>query len=151
MLSFHSDTHGIALGERKSIPSVSDTRTPRPYHSWVTEDPVKTWGKRLRVILKKKKIRQPWIAEKMGVADSTLRSWLNGNRPIQFDDLRTICKLADVHLSLVLFDAMPMDTEMKRRIDDLAGRARSKDYGGAGDEIGQDQEETPSRKKRRRA
>ena len=91
----------------KSIRSASDILglgayhcAPMPKHTW------KQWGARFRQAIADKPIpvRQAVVAERLGVADSTLRSWLNGSRDINLVDFFRICAAGDVDPRQILFE-----------------------------------------------
>ncbi len=85
-----------------SIPVVSDTRESAPYHWQMENDSWKGWGPRFKKLAKENGETLATIAEKMGLAESTLRHWTNGTREINLTDLMRMCKAARVHPSLVL-------------------------------------------------
>ncbi len=106
-----------------SIPAVSDTPAVAPYHWQMENDSWKGWGPRFKKLAKENGETLATIAEKMGLAESTLRHWTNGTREINLTDLMRMCKAARVHPSLVLFEGPPMNAETKRQIGELAKNA----------------------------
>jgi transcriptional regulator with XRE-family HTH domain len=79
----------------------------------------KQWGPRLREHLKKNGSSLAKLAEKMidengdALAESTLRSWTNGNRKVNLADFFELCKKADADPALILFDQPLMSENLK--------------------------------------
>lgn len=67
------------------------------------EDPSRSWRRRFRVAIKQKSLSLSDIAERIGVHESTVRSWTNGHRDINLVDFFRICKVADLDPQVVLF------------------------------------------------
>lgn len=123
----HIDTYGIGRIQRKSIPIVSDCRTNPDYHVGMKQnlDPWKHWGRRLKVHLKENGQNLAGLAEKMTnsgtpIAESTLRSWTNGNRQINLTDFFEICAKAEADPAQILFGQTLMSAEVEQQIGNLA-------------------------------
>lgn len=61
------------------------------------------WARRFREALKAQESSLAKVAEKMGVAESTVRSWTNGHRDINLDDFLRLCNAAEVDAAVILF------------------------------------------------
>jgi len=89
----------------------------------------KRWGERFRILAKENGETLATVAENMGLAESTLRSWTNGTREVNLTDFIAMCIAARVHPSMVLFEGPPMDAETLRQINALAKVAFKSDSG----------------------
>ena len=61
------------------------------------------WGMRYREMVKAKGLTLAKVAEKMDMAESTLRSWTNANRSIKLHLFVRICEAAGLDPAVVLF------------------------------------------------
>lgn len=61
------------------------------------------WGPRFRAHLKAKGKTLAQVAEAIGRAESTVRSWTNGTREINLGEFIDLCKAAGLDAALVLF------------------------------------------------
>ncbi len=130
MVGSHVDTQGITLSPLDAIPPVSDAVTATVYPLGMVwgEDEFKrwgvAWGKRYRVHLRSRNQKLKDIAEKMSLAEVTLRSFTNGTRSPSLIEFMTMCQLAEVEPALILFGsrtihdvAMEADREAKAKVD----------------------------------
>lgn len=88
-----------------SIPYVSDRKRRLTYARRMREKE-KTplgWGLRFRELVKSKKSNLAEVAEKLGRAESTVRSWTNGTRDINLAEYLELCTAADIDPATVLF------------------------------------------------
>ena len=131
----HNDTYGIAPKSQKSIPDVSN-RLRHLGYDWAMEkrdDSWKSWGLRLRNHLKEHKSSLAKLADKMldedgePIAESTLRSWTNGNRKINLEDFFHACKEAGANPAVILFGRPIMSDAMRKEIGDLVVAALEAD------------------------
>lgn len=124
----HSDTYGIEVSCRKSIPIVSDWPAACRYHLHMKphDDLWKSWPYRLKVHLKKNDLNLAKLAEKMlddegkALAESTLRSWTNGHRSVNLSDFFELCFQAGADPVQILFGRPLMSDDVKNRIGALA-------------------------------
>lgn len=123
----HNDTYGIVGPAQLSIPVVSDTDEALSYHAWMEKDTWKNWGKRFRELARDNGETLATVSEKMGRAESTLRSWTNSTREINLSEFFELCASAGVNPSQVLFGGVPMDPEIKRQVGELAKRVLDAD------------------------
>lgn len=89
-----------------SILHVSHRYSGFPYGERMKEEKEKTplgWGPRFRKHLKSKGLSLGDVAEKLDVAESTVRSWTNGTRDINLTDFVTLCDAAGLDHALILF------------------------------------------------
>lgn len=63
----------------------------------------KEWGLRFRERIRDKKINLRTLAERLELAESTVRSWINGNREINLSDFFRLCQAGNIDPSQVLF------------------------------------------------
>ena len=61
------------------------------------------WGRRFREGSKRKGLNLRQIAERMDLAESTVRSWTNGNRDINLTDFLKLCEAAGLDPAVTLF------------------------------------------------
>src|SRR5574341_1313006 len=61
------------------------------------------WPARYKSMVRAKQLKLSDVAERAGVAVSTVRSWTNANRNIKLHWFFTLCKAADVDPAVVLF------------------------------------------------
>lgn len=80
----------------------------------------KTWGKRLKALAKEKGLNLAALAEKLGLAESTVRSWTNGTHNTTLKDFFLLCAAADLDPALVLFGMPIMNPEQRKKIGELA-------------------------------
>lgn len=85
----------------------------------------KTWGARFRDQMRAKELNLAVLADRMSLAESTLRSWTNGNRDINLSDFFRLCAAAGIDPHDVLFPSYPSahkvnPTDEKRSILDRA-------------------------------
>lgn len=59
------------------------------------------------------------IAEVMGLAESTLRSWTNGTRDINLKDFFALCDAARIDPAHALFGRIGLTQEQKARLGDM--------------------------------
>lgn|SRR3990167_4632373 len=121
-MSLH-DTYGIAARWQKSIPLVSDTDAPGLYHCKMPKNTWKTWGPRFKKLAKENGHTLASLAEKLGRSESTLRSWTNGTREINFSEFFDLCAAAGVNPSMVIFGALPMNAEARQHVAEAITRA----------------------------
>lgn len=69
--------------------------------------------------MKEKKLSLAGVSEKMGMAESTLRSWTNGTREINLSDFFKLCAAAQLNPAQVLFGSVPLDPETRRSLGEL--------------------------------
>lgn len=74
------------------------------------DDPWRDWSTRYRAEIRKKHSSLAKVAEKLGMAESTLRSWTNGNREVNLSDFFAMCRAGGVDPAVVLF-GRPVMTE----------------------------------------
>ena len=116
----HIDTHGIALSSIRSILPVSDSVRPTRYARAMAKNPDwKEWGVRLRAHIKGRRTKS-WtqVAEAMGQAESTVRSWCNGTREINLVDFMRLCHAAEADPQSILFDVRHITDAEKLKIGD---------------------------------
>lgn len=77
--------------------------TPSAYSEAMVRPRYGDWGSRFRLGLKAKKLTTGQVAEKMDLAESSVRSWLNGNREINLSDFFLLCDAAGLDPATVLF------------------------------------------------
>lgn len=102
----------VSIPQRKSIPKVSDAPRLCAY-AYVMEDKEdKTpygWGARFRQAAYQKGWSLATLAEEMvdengkPMAESSLRSWTNGNRDINLSDFLRLCGIAKLDPAVILF------------------------------------------------
>jgi transcriptional regulator with XRE-family HTH domain len=88
-----------------SILLVSQRRRGSPYSANMgktTKTPL-GWGAAFRQHAKGKGLSLGQIAERMNLAESTLRSWTNGQRDINLSDYLKLCRAAGIDPAVVLF------------------------------------------------
>lgn len=61
------------------------------------------WGSRFREGCRAKKTSTRLVAGKLGLAESTVRSWINGSREINLADFIRLCEAAGLDPATVLF------------------------------------------------
>lgn len=89
-------------------------------------DPWKQWGRRLKVHLKENGQNLAKLADKMvdengkPLAESTLRSWTNGNRQVNLSDFFELCSKASADPAQILFGQVLMSAEVEKQIGNLA-------------------------------
>jgi transcriptional regulator with XRE-family HTH domain len=79
-----------------SIPFVSHGNRRPPYPVRVKEKTPLGWGARFREQIKAKGKSLGQIAEKLGLAESTVRSWTNGTRDVNLSDYLKLCAAAQL-------------------------------------------------------
>lgn len=77
------------------------------------------WGKRYRAVCQEKEVSLAQVAEKIGRAEPTVRSWTNGTRMAGLDDFFALCDAIGADPSYVLFGVFSISQEEK----DALGRA----------------------------
>jgi transcriptional regulator with XRE-family HTH domain len=77
-------------------------------------DAWKSWGIRLRVHLKEKRQRPVGLAAKMGISESAMRSWINGNREINLSDFMALCSAAGADPRQILFGSLGLTVEQRQ-------------------------------------
>lgn len=112
----HCDTYGIASSPQIAIRIVSDVIRRVSYHARMAkfEYPWEDWGRRFRVQIKEREVTLAKVAEKMGLAEVTLRSWTNGTRDANLADVFRMCEVAGVDPAIVLL-GRPVMTETQRK------------------------------------
>lgn len=65
------------------------------------------WRKRLRDGFRVKELTLAQVAERMELAESTLRSWTNGNREPNLDDFFRLCAVTELDPQETLFGTAP--------------------------------------------
>lgn len=108
-----------------AIRGVSDVRAAPRYHPEMVKEyeAWKGWGERYRLLRKVTGVPFSEIADGLGCAESSLRSWLNGTRPIRLDHFFQACELANVDPALVLFGHPLVTEEQKKKITDAVAKA----------------------------
>lgn len=76
-------------------------------------DEWKSWGQRIRVHMKEKRLRPVNVAAKLDMSDSALRSWLNGNRDINLSDFVRLCDAIKADPRQILFGSVGLTAEQK--------------------------------------
>jgi transcriptional regulator with XRE-family HTH domain len=61
------------------------------------------WGTRFRNCAREKGMSTRSLAEKIGLAESSVRSWINGTREINLTDFFQMCEVAGIDPATVLF------------------------------------------------
>ncbi len=61
------------------------------------------WAKRFREECERRELSLAKIAERMDKAESTVRSWTNGNRAINLTDFFRLCAAAEIDPQSILF------------------------------------------------
>lgn len=89
---------------RLSIPIASDAPGHGVYPSPVPKKTVMGWGPRFRYAIKSRGLTVADVAEKIGRAESSVRSWLNGNREINLSEFVELCASARLEPAAVLTD-----------------------------------------------
>jgi hypothetical protein len=111
----HRDTYSIRKKLKNAIPYVSDGNRPPKYHPAMSLlDSWESWGRRLRQHVKDHEIKWEDVASELGVAESTIRSWLNGTREINLSDFVRLCKAAKADASQILFADAPTSETIKK-------------------------------------
>jgi transcriptional regulator with XRE-family HTH domain len=87
-----------------SIHIASDAHARRVYPRLMPKRTVLGWGPRFRYALKAKGLTVADVAEKIGRAESSVRSWLNGNREINLSEFIELCASARLEPAAVLSD-----------------------------------------------
>jgi transcriptional regulator with XRE-family HTH domain len=86
-----------------SIPIASPRVSVRAYSGRMAKSPVwADWGKRFRAGCRGKTTTRQ-VAEKLGLAESTVRSWINGTRELNLTDFFRLCGAAGLDPALILF------------------------------------------------
>ncbi len=88
-----------------SIPPVPHGELPYTYHLGMAHSNKewKGWGPRFRAECRKNQITLAIVAGRLDQAESTVRSWTNGNREINLSDFFRLCAAAEIEPRLVLF------------------------------------------------
>lgn len=74
------------------------------------------WGRRLRAHMKEHKQRGVNLASKVGISESGLRSWINGNREINLSDFFNLCAAAKADPRIILFGNVGLTIEQKQAL-----------------------------------
>ena len=77
-----------------------------PYRGAVDKKKEKTplgWGQRFRDQARAKGLSLADVAEKLDLAESTVRSWTNGTRDINLTDFIELCDAAGLDHAMILF------------------------------------------------
>lgn len=97
-----------------SIPLVSDTLLRRreniPVKNW------QLWGRRFRAHCQEKDISLAQVAERIGKAEPTVRSWTNGTRMAGLDDFFALCHAVDADPSFVLFGIVSLTQDQSEAL-----------------------------------
>lgn len=94
----------VSQSPRKSIRPASHDGVRSSYHRSVAKKPAwKDWGPRFRELSQQKGLSTRRLAESLELAESTVRSWLNGNREINLTDFFLICQVGNIDPAAVLF------------------------------------------------
>jgi len=64
------------------------------------------WGVRFRTALKLKHLNLSKIAEALDMHESSVRSWVNGNREVNLADFFRLCDAADIDAREILFGSI---------------------------------------------
>ena len=100
------------MKSNNTIPPVSDAMNGSDYARYmVREAKWKNWGARFRMACRLKGLTLSKVAESMGNAESTLRSWTNGTRQINLTEFFTLCDAAGIDPYPILFTA-PEDDKL---------------------------------------
>lgn len=86
---------------------------PQAIQSGPMGDEWKEWGKRVRVQMKERRMRPGAVAAKLGIAEPTLRSWLNGSREINLSDFVRLCAAVKGDPRQLLFGSLGLSAEQK--------------------------------------
>ena len=84
-----------------------------------TTDIWKEWGDRLRAHMKKHHLRAATLAESLGLAESTVRSWLNGTRPLNLIDFFSLCSKAGADPKTILFGPVQLSEKDREMLGPL--------------------------------
>jgi len=76
----------------------------------------KEWGKRFRAVCQEKDVSLAQVAERIGRAEPTVRSWTNGTRMAGLDDFFTLCEAIGADPSYVLFGKVSVSAEEKEAL-----------------------------------
>ena len=79
-------------------------------------DEWKLWGQRVRIAMKERRLRPVAVASKLGIAESALRSWINGNREINLSDFIRLCSAVKADPRQVLFGSIGLSSEQKHAL-----------------------------------
>ena len=91
-----------------STPYVSHRKSRFPYSARMSKEQKSErtplgWGSRFRYHVKQRESSLAKVAEKMGLAESTVRSWTNGTRDINLSDFLRLCDAAEIDPAVILF------------------------------------------------
>jgi transcriptional regulator with XRE-family HTH domain len=93
-------SHGIAP---LSIPIASQRLSVRAYSGRMAKRPWQDWGTRFRNGCREKGTSTRKVSEKLDLAESTVRSWINGTREINLSDFFRLCAAAGLDPASILF------------------------------------------------
>lgn len=89
-----------------SIPKVSHEIFPYTYYPGMphaTRGEWRSWATRFREECRRRELSLGQVAERLDVAESTVRSWTNGNREINLGDFFRLCAAAEIDPQRLLF------------------------------------------------
>lgn len=77
----------------------------KPYRSRMAKDYWRDWGTRFRRACRDKQspLTTKEVAERLDMAESSVRSWLNGTREINLSDFFLLCSAAGIEPASILF------------------------------------------------
>lgn len=94
----------VSVHAKKSILGESHLPVVGAYHRRMGKKAIwRDWGARFRKHCRDKKINNVFLADKLEMSESGVRSWVNGNREINLSDFFRLCTAASVEPSQILF------------------------------------------------
>jgi transcriptional regulator with XRE-family HTH domain len=119
-----------------ATPHVSDFGGGFPYPPFMKHDKKwQGWGQRFRLACRVNGLTLAQVAEKMDLAESTLRSWTNGTREINLSTFFHLCAAADVspyailgievedEILLAVLSAWAQADDQERRLLQIAAKS----------------------------
>jgi transcriptional regulator with XRE-family HTH domain len=128
----HNDSYGIKQSFYKSTPPVSDFGDKERYIAYMPQiDTWKSWGRRFRIQIKEKGKNLAKVAERMDLAESTIRSWTNGTREINLSDFFRLCEAGGVDPAHVLFGKIGISAEQRKALGTFIDKLLDADPAGS--------------------
>lgn len=89
--------------------------------------PWKSWGQRIRVHMREKKLRPVNVAASLEMSDSALRSWLNGTRQINLSDFFRLCDVVKADPRQMLFGSPGLSPEQRQALGEAVANLLEND------------------------